>query len=72
MYLRQLDNAFDLTTRRWNSGFLRCLDHLRRLMPEMPAALKNQRFVFMGAYLGGVLAAREAQLADGSRDHPIW
>ncbi len=23
---------------RWNTGYQRCLDHLRRLMPEMPAA----------------------------------
>ena len=57
---------------RWNSGYLRCLDQLRRLMPDMPAAMKNQRFVFMGAYLGGVMAAREAELADASRHHPSW
>ena len=49
---------------RWNSGYLRCLDHLRRLMPEMPEAAKNQRFVFLGAYLSGVIAAREAALAE--------
>ncbi|GGE00317.1 TetR family transcriptional regulator [Polymorphobacter glacialis] len=62
----------DTLADRWNSGYLRCLEHLRRLMPAMPAALKNQRFVFMGAYLGSVLAAREAQLADTARDHPSW
>ena len=52
----------DTLAGRWNSGYLRCLDHLRRLMPDMPLALKNQRFVFMGAYLGGVLAARRPNL----------
>lgn len=57
---------------RWNRGYLRCLDHLRRLMPAMPPALQNQRFVFLGAYLGGVLAARDAELADLSRAHPMW
>jgi hypothetical protein len=57
---------------RWNSGYLRCLDHLRALMPAMPAAAKNQRFVFMGAYIGGVLAAREAALTDPTRTHPTW
>lgn len=57
---------------RWNSGYLRCLDHLRRLMPEMPEAAKNQRFVFMGAYLSSVLSAREAALSDRSRPHPTW
>lgn len=57
---------------RWNSGYLRCLDHLRRLMPDMPAAMKNQRFVFMGAYLSSILSLREAALTDTSRAHPIW
>jgi AcrR family transcriptional regulator len=57
---------------RWNSGYLRCLDHLRALMPDMPLALKNQRLIFAGALLGGVLSAREAELADTSRQHPTW
>lgn len=57
---------------RWNSGYLRCLDHLRRLMPPMPAAAKNQRFIFLGAFLTSVIAAREAALADRSRPHPMW
>lgn len=57
---------------RWNSGYQRCLDHLRRLMPDMPAARKTERLVFVGAYLGSVLAGREAALADASREHPTW
>ncbi|MCC5857214.1 MAG: TetR/AcrR family transcriptional regulator [Ectothiorhodospiraceae bacterium] len=57
---------------RWNSGYLRCLDHLRRLMPDMPEPVKNQRFVFLGAYLNSVLSAREHALADRSRKHATW
>ncbi len=57
---------------RWNRGYQRCLAHLRRLMPAMPTAQQNQRFVFLGAYLGGVLAARDAELADTRRAHPTW
>lgn len=57
---------------RWNSGYQRCLEHLRRLMPDMPMAMKNERLVFVGAYLGSVLAGREAALADQSRDHRMW
>jgi AcrR family transcriptional regulator len=57
---------------RWNSGYLRALDHLRRLMPDMPEAAKNQRMVFLGAFLNGVLSAREAALTDRSRPHPMW
>lgn len=65
LFLRSLEG-------RWNAGYLRCLEHLRRLMPPMTAAQKNQRFVFMGALLSGVLSMREAALADASRPHPLW
>jgi AcrR family transcriptional regulator len=57
---------------RWNSGYTRCLQHLRRLMPDMPPRIKNQRFVFMGAYLGSVLSLREIALMDRSRPHHTW
>lgn len=66
------DLFLDALQGKWNSGYLRCLDHLRRLMPPMPAALKNQRFVFMGGMLGAVLSMREAALTDTVRDHPLW
>jgi AcrR family transcriptional regulator len=62
----------DALQNRWNSGYQRCLEHLRRLMPNMPEAVKNQRFVFLGSYLGGVLAMREAALTDSERKHPTW
>ena len=57
---------------KWNSGYLRCLYHLRRLLPHLDESAKNQRFVFMGAYLGSVVAARDAALSDASRSHPTW
>jgi len=57
---------------KWNRGYLRCLDEVRRLAPHIPTDVMNQRFVLMGASLGGILAAREAELADLSRDHPMW
>ena len=62
----------DALQNRWNSGYQRCLEHLRRLMPDMPDVVKNQRFVFLGSYLGGVLAMREAALTDSGRKHPTW
>tara|TARA_R110000824_G_scaffold366730_1_gene555475 strand:+ start:85833 stop:86567 length:735 start_codon:yes stop_codon:yes gene_type:complete len=62
----------DALEKRWNSGYLRALQHLRHLMPDMPEAAKNQRFVFMGAYLSSVLSLREAALTDRSRPHPTW
>jgi len=57
---------------RWNCGYQRCLDHLRRLMPEMPPTLANQRFVFMGAYLASVLSLRERIHSDTAHPHPSW
>lgn len=57
---------------RWNSGYLRCLDHIRRLRPDLPPKILNQRLLFMGAALGGILAGRERELADQSRPHPMW
>lgn len=66
------DLLMDALGGRWNTGYLRCMKHLRRLMPEMSDAMKSQRLVFVGAYLGSVLAARETQLADRSRAHRTW
>lgn len=57
---------------RWNSGYQRCLEHVRRLRPDIPAPDLNRRLVFMGAAIGAILAAREAALADASRSHPMW
>ncbi len=71
----QLSNRelfMDALEGKWNSGYLRCLAHLRRLMPELPAATLNQRLLFMGAALGGILTARERELADHSRPHAMW
>lgn len=71
----QLSNRalfMDALEGRWNAGYLRCLDHVRRLLPGVATQVVNQRLLFMGAALGGVLASREQELADQSRDHPMW
>ena len=56
----------------WNRAYGRCLGHLRSLLPDLSPSVQNQRFVFMGAYLSAVLAARARALADHSREHPMW
>jgi AcrR family transcriptional regulator len=56
---------------RWNEGYQRCLTHLRRLMPDFPPRVQNRRFVFLGNYVSGLLAQREAKMVDGLR-HPTW
>ena len=62
----------DTLAGRWNTSYQRCLDHLRRLMPDMDPALKNQRFVFLGGYLGSVLAIRETGLTHAAHGHHTW
>lgn len=66
------DLMLDALDPGWNRAYGRCLGHLRQLLPELSPALQNQRFVFMGAYLSAVLAARARALADRSREHPMW
>lgn len=63
---------YDALGGRWNSGYQRCLKHLRVLMPSQSRTIQNQRFIFLESYLGGVLSARERRLDDKSRAHPTW
>jgi AcrR family transcriptional regulator len=53
---------------RWNSGYQRCLVHLRRLTVGLPAGLVEQRLVFLSLSLRAIMAAREAAL-DHRREH---
>lgn len=63
---------YDTVERKWDKGYKRCVMHLRRLMPEMPLEIKNQRILFFNASLRMILAMREGALADISRPHPMW
>jgi AcrR family transcriptional regulator len=66
------DLMMEALENRWNVAYKRCLDHLRRLTPGLSRVEQNQRFLFMGNYLGSVLSARQHALADGSRAHRTW
>lgn len=66
------DMMLDAIDPAWNRAYGRCLDHMRRLLPQLSPSQQNRRFVLMGAYLSSVLSARERALADNSRDHPMW
>ena len=57
---------------QWNRGYQRCLSHLRRLMPPMPATIKNQRLMFVGGYIAMMLALRQTALSDTTRSHSTW
>jgi len=54
----------------WNSGYQRCLDHIRRLSPAAPDVLER-RLVFLSLGLRAVMTAREAALAVHP-EHAFW
>jgi len=62
----------DALANKWNSGYQKCLDELRKMLPDMPPLILNQRFSFMGAYLGSVLSTRERVLTDETRPAKLW
>lgn len=63
---------FDALDNKWNSGYQRCLNELRKILPDIPPIILNQRFTFIGAYLGSVLAIRERLLTDTNRPKDLW
>jgi len=65
LFLEALDNT-------WNTGYQRCLEHIRALLQNVPEAILNQRLVFMGLYLNATLSAREAALDAGKGEHEFW
>lgn len=65
MFLDALEN-------KWNSGYLRCLERIRSLIPRLPAQVVNQRLVFLGLYLNAALSAREAAMDGNKGVHKFW
>jgi AcrR family transcriptional regulator len=63
--------AFDaIVGEGWNSGYQRCLDHIRRLSSASPEALER-RLVFLSLGLRAVMTAREAAVA-AHPEHGFW
>lgn len=52
-------------------GFKRCVAHLRRLLPDMPTELFNQRLRLMMLYLFTAVSARE-QTGEHSTWYRLW
>lgn len=57
---------------KWDSGYRRCIEHIRRLLPTVPDELLNQRLIFMSLYLQVTLSAREAALEHGGSGRRLW
>lgn len=57
---------------KWNTGYKRCLEHLRRLLPGIPGPVLDQRLSLIGIYGNAALAAREAALETNPDRHHFW
>lgn len=57
---------------KWDSGYQQCLEHIKTLLPHVPAPILNQRIVFMGVYLGAVMTAREAAFDRRATGREFW
>ncbi len=66
--LQQRELLDEVLGSRWNSGYQRCLFHIRRLLPGVSASILEQRLVFLSLSLRAIMAAREAAL-DRRRSH---
>lgn len=47
---------------KWNTGYIACHTHLKRLLAPLPKILIEQRLTLLGIYANAVLSAREAAL----------
>jgi AcrR family transcriptional regulator len=55
-----------------NTAYLKCLAYLRRLMPDLPPDVVNQRLIFMYIILTTSLAAREAAFEHDPTGGKLW
>lgn len=62
----------DALAGRWNSGYQRCLGHLRRIVTGVPGAILQQRLVFLSLSLRAIMAAREAALDHRRKHQRFW
>ncbi|MEN2977212.1 helix-turn-helix domain containing protein [Tistrella bauzanensis] len=57
---------------RWVSSYMRCIDHLRRLLAHLPAPVVSQRLAFMALFMNSSLAAREAAFEADPSGGGLW
>jgi hypothetical protein len=57
---------------KWDSGYRRCIAHMRRLLANLPTPLLNQRLIFASLYLQATLSARESALERRGGELRLW
>jgi AcrR family transcriptional regulator len=62
----------DALENRWNSGYVECFNHLKRMLP-LPAPITEQRLSILSIYANAVLSAHEAALElRNTRSSRLW
>lgn len=52
---------------RWNSGYVRCFDHLKKLLDQFPASLLEQRLSIFIIYGNAITSVRDFELTSKKR-----
>ena len=58
--------------RKWDSGYRRCIAHIRRLLDDLPEPVVKQRLIFMSLYLQATMSARESALEHRDGHNRLW
>lgn len=59
-------------SKQWNSGYDRCVIHIKRLLAHVPPSILKQRMFFVTVYMSVMLAARETRDSETEGRHPFW
>ncbi len=62
----------DILGNKWNSGYRRCLTHLKQLSPDIPNPILEQRLSMIGIYSNAIFAAKEASLQSLDKSNRFW
>lgn len=58
--------------KKWNSGYQRCLAHIKQLLPKIPPQILSQRLIFMELYLNATLSSRESAFDEKKSANHLW
>jgi AcrR family transcriptional regulator len=57
---------------RWNSGYVRCFNHLKKLLNRIPGALLEQRLSIFVIYGNAITSVREFELSMHKQPNRFW
>lgn len=72
MQLNYRDKFMATIGDRWDTSYLRCVRHIKSLLPGVPEATLNQRLVYFYVFINASLATREAAFMVDKRGGNLW